>query len=582
MRTKRDHLLVLIPVIIVFLGGWRYRWVSDDANIDFRVIQNILHGYGPVFNPGERVEVYTDPLWIALLTAVSGVFTFLSVQWWSVVLGLVLTVEGFWLAGLATISFAKRNDDNGVIPIGLICISVVGGVWMFATSGLETGMIFGWLGLSWWLLVRALCQENRGLYLTAVVLSLGFTIRPDMVLFTMSEGVVLGLLLFHNAARGTSVKRRKVILLVFSLVAIPIISELFRVAYFGLLVSNTSLAKSAASSYWSQGFKYAWNFIRPYYLFIPTLFLGAISVARLHRWWQRGIRLDLADILAPVVGGTLDILYVVRLGGDFMHARMLLPGFFSLFAVGWISWPLTRKTIYPAFGVGVVVWAAICLVSLRYTVPGVGNDMIANERAYYIYASGSAYPIQPSDYPNWQWYLAGRQLQQAASRVPQGKKEMTLDQIGVEGPYYPVTSDLPESLYVDLGNIGVKGLAAGDKVYVFDELSLANPVGSHITLARRGRPGHEKYLAISWMIARFSGPQTWQSQPGALRQNIMDAHAAMQCQPLAGYLSAITGPLTWTSVLHDFEHSFTWTTMSFSADPSLAREQLCGNVAVQG
>jgi hypothetical protein len=62
----------------------------------------------------------------------------------------------------------------------------------------------------------------------------------------------------------------------------------------------------------------------------------------------------------------------------------------------------------------------------------------------------------------------------------------------------------------------------------------------------------------------------------------MDAHAAMQCQPLAGYLSAITGPLTWTSVLHDFEHSFTWTTMSFSADPSLAREQLCGNVAVQG
>jgi hypothetical protein len=56
----------------------------------------------------------------------------------------------------------------------------------------------------------------------------------------------------------------------------------------------------------------------------------------------------------------------------------------------------------------------------------------------------------------------------------------------------------------------------------------------------------------------------------------------MQCQPLAGYLSAITGPLTWTSVLHDFEHSFTWTTMSFSADPSLAREQLCGNVAVQG
>ena len=82
-------------------------------------------------------------MWVALLTVVSGTVTFVSLQWWSVILGLTFTGGGFWLAGLATLSMAEGKGDRNAIPIGLVCVSVVGGVWMFATSGLETGMIFG-------------------------------------------------------------------------------------------------------------------------------------------------------------------------------------------------------------------------------------------------------------------------------------------------------------------------------------------------------------------------------------------------------------------------------------------------------
>jgi arabinofuranosyltransferase len=191
MGIKKRYIIALIPVVIVLVGGWNYRWVAEDAYIDFRVVHNILHGYGPVFNPGERVEVYTDPLWVALLTVFSGVFSFISVQWWSVILGLVTSGGGFWLAGLATSSLASKNDDGEALPVGLVCLSVVGGVWMFVTSGLETGLIFGWLGLSWWLLVRALREANRGIYLAALVISLGFAIRPDMALFTLTDGSFL-------------------------------------------------------------------------------------------------------------------------------------------------------------------------------------------------------------------------------------------------------------------------------------------------------------------------------------------------------------------------------------------------------
>ena len=60
-------LVLAVPLAITLVGAWSYRWVQEDAFIDFRVVGNLLAGYGPVFNVGERVEVYSDPLWVGLL-----------------------------------------------------------------------------------------------------------------------------------------------------------------------------------------------------------------------------------------------------------------------------------------------------------------------------------------------------------------------------------------------------------------------------------------------------------------------------------------------------------------------------------
>ena len=45
-----------------------FRFVIDDAFISFRYAQNLNDGHGLVFNPGERVEGYSNLLWV-LLTA---------------------------------------------------------------------------------------------------------------------------------------------------------------------------------------------------------------------------------------------------------------------------------------------------------------------------------------------------------------------------------------------------------------------------------------------------------------------------------------------------------------------------------
>ena len=98
---KWSWLMVAIPLVVVLVGAWSYRWVQEDAFINFRIIGNLLAGHGPVFNVGERVEVYSDPLWMFLLAVTHEVVPFISLEWLSVLLGLGFTGLGVALSGRA-------------------------------------------------------------------------------------------------------------------------------------------------------------------------------------------------------------------------------------------------------------------------------------------------------------------------------------------------------------------------------------------------------------------------------------------------------------------------------------------------
>jgi arabinofuranosyltransferase len=45
-------------------------WLCDDAYITFRTVDNFIHGYGLTWNVAERVQAYTHPLWMLLLSGV--------------------------------------------------------------------------------------------------------------------------------------------------------------------------------------------------------------------------------------------------------------------------------------------------------------------------------------------------------------------------------------------------------------------------------------------------------------------------------------------------------------------------------
>jgi hypothetical protein len=51
-------------------------------------------------------------------------------------------------------------------------------------------------------------------------------------------------------------------------------------------------------------------------------------------------------------------------------------------------------------------------------------------------------------------------------------------------------------------NVGFTGFYSGKNIYLIDRLGLADPVVSRISLASRGRPGHEKSAPFGYLILR--------------------------------------------------------------------------------
>ena len=52
------------------VDGQRIFWLDDDQMISMRYARHVAEGLGPVWNPGERVEGYTNPAWMLVMAGV--------------------------------------------------------------------------------------------------------------------------------------------------------------------------------------------------------------------------------------------------------------------------------------------------------------------------------------------------------------------------------------------------------------------------------------------------------------------------------------------------------------------------------
>lgn len=594
LRGAAQAALVLLPVAAVAWFGWRRRWIAEDAFIDLRVVRMLLAGHGPVFNLGERVEVYTNPLWVALLAALNALlhpFTPLPLEWIAALAGLGCTVTGVLAAELGALRFARRVGAGGLaLPLGALALVALPASWDFATSGLETGITLAWLGISYgWL--GHLPAPTRWRFeapLLAVLLGLGPLIRPDLAVLSAAFLV----LLLASETRPLSVGRAPLgrrLLNAVGLVALvallPVAYQVFRMGYFAAVVPNTAIAKEASLARWDQGWVYLVDFAGVYRLWVPGaalalwwLFLVARAASARAGWAALGL-------VVPVLAGAVHAAYVVRVGGDFMHGRMLLPSLFTLLLpVGVVAGTRWWHTLAPALVV--VPWAVVCALWLRpaYVTSNpnpsssVGPQGIADERGFYLKLSGRAHPVTLDDYANAPWARDGVAMAAVAEQrrvLFIGKAPVARTPNQAPPPEAPLAPGVPARVVAGRVNVGLTGYAAGSSVHLVDLLGLGDPIAARLRLEKRGRPGHEKELPEEWILARFADPA---ADPAIQRYAaaLPAARAALACGDLAALLDAVQAPLTPARFLANVQLAWHLSAFRVPQDVTRARAELCG------
>ena len=529
--------------MLLVVAGWQRRWTTDDGFINLRIVRMLLEGHGPVFNAGERVEAYTSPLWVAVLTA-GDVLLPLRLELVAVVCSLALAGTGM---ALLCAGSARLVGSGAVVPFGALVLLALPPVWDFSTSGLEFGLTFAWLGAVLWVLSRWAGGE-RIAWPHAVVLGLGPLVRPDAALYSLAALAVV-----------VAVDRRWRLLAV--ALALPVAYQLFRMAWFGALVPNTALAKAADVPHWREGGAYVWNLVRPYALWGPLAVVAAVGIAVLRSTSRRHVLAAVALPIAAVVHAA----YIVRAGGDYQHGRLLLPALVALLAPVAVV-PLRRALLLPAGAIA--VWAAVTAAALRLDGTDVsGNTLIADGRATIVDFLDVAHPVTVDDV--------------GTGAVPIG----ATDGVWVDDERLPV--DGIREPAVVLRGIGVTGYALGPDVYVYDRVGLANAVVSRFEVERPGFVGHEKPAPAAWIVAQvvaaggdvdpeafgsdvFAVP-LYESPPGRFDDDVDAARRALACGQLAELRDATTAPFTAGRAFENLWRSFSLTALRIDPDPNEAR-----------
>lgn len=301
------------------LGAWilhlNQRFYHDDAFITLRYARNLLAGLGPVWNPGEPVQGYTNFLHLLLVSGF-GLAGF-DLVWASRAVGILS------LAGLivALVVFGRRFDREERyrgfrhLPVLFAASSAPLVVW--AIGGLE-GTLFALCTSIGSLAFAAALDRPRDARLFAAsgaCLSLGVLARPDGAVF-------VGVSALWLAATWRSHPWRSALAFVLPCLAIVGGQILWQLAFYGDAVPNTFYVKAGGTSEHrvAMGLAYLRTYLEepPYLPALAAVTAAAVAVTR--RWaGDRGVGYLAALVLAYAA-------FVAFIGGDHMPAfRLLLP-----------------------------------------------------------------------------------------------------------------------------------------------------------------------------------------------------------------------------------------------------------------
>lgn len=453
-------LLTLVFLVVLF----RTAWISDDALISLRTVLNVTNGFGPTFNITERVQTFTHPLWLALLTLaylISG-----HLYYGTFALSMACAGGAFWLA-----------IRRAATPMQALVVAVVL-LWSrafidFSTSGLENPLSYLLLAL----FVGLFAKEPRGgrRWLTSLwaLAALLYLTRPDDLLLVLPMLLVA---CWRTRRIGTIAASAAVGLLPAA------VWTFFSLIYYGFPFPNTAYAKLAmgisGTEIRSQGLLYLIDSLDRDPLTLTTIAFAVLLAIVVRAAPSRAGERDAAGAASEVesaasrvitaralaAGLVLYLAYVVSIGGDFMAGRFLaVPLFGAALVLGWfVTGP--RALWGGAAAIFVVVGSTSMHVPLwsdsRFDDSAAKPNGIVDERGVY-FREQSLVRATRATFRNPNWPSAD--WQRPAPRV-----------------------------FDTCGLMGISGIELGAYAHLLDECALADPLLARLPAVYRAtwRPGH--------------------------------------------------------------------------------------------
>ncbi len=443
----------------------KYAWMSEDALITMRHVDNFISGNGLVFNPGERVEGYTHTLWFYIISLL---------RWIGFSPKGALLFPGiiFSLLSLYFLFFriGRKTDGKPVIALSGAVLIGMSSFIDFGTSGLETSLSYFLLILFSLQLLGDRYKERPEIF--GITVALMTFNRPDFGIF-----LIFSLLVFLHGYLKREIDFKTIIRFFYPPLLLLSIYELFRMGYYGALFPNPFYAKSGSSSYFSQGFKYIEDlFLGSAFILIVILSLFIFFLAK------KMAKKEFTNRTIVFFGGVFYAFFVIRGGGDFMHGRFLLPTVLLLVisSTGIFDNFFTRTKTLRITGVVLIIILVIISRSIIPVQKRGGNmfsNGISDER--FAFYGNNIFPLKKifTDDHIFMWKTIGKN-------------------------YKFLSENARKKIKIAYHTVGFLGYYSGDRVNVLDRLGLTDPIVARRKIVKRGRPGHEKSAPFGYLVYR--------------------------------------------------------------------------------
>lgn len=457
------HYYIFLGLLAVFTYVFIVNaWISDDAYITFRTVDNFMHGYGLTWNIQERVQVYSHPLWMFF---VSAFYAFTSEAFYTTI------IISFFLCLLTFIVmyrfFRKGNENHYWKPSFLLLTLIASKAFIdYTSSGLENPLSYFLAMLFCGVYIIRNKEFNRNnIFILVFIASLAFVNRADIIIIFLPAIV-------HTVWVGIKKYNWRVLSIVFYGFLPAILWFLFSMIYYGFPFPNTVYAKVFV-----DGVDFVDKLKRGIRYYRNSVLWDTLSHIVLLSSIVLSIRKKSSRSLMLLSGVIIYIGYVILVGASATH---MSGRFFALpFFIVCLLFTCQLDNIKIArYASGIIILflfihplSSIKMGTPFYRMPDLFGTVPIDTK-WYAYREGAALlNYKPGkSLPDHAWYHEGERFRKNPARVHLGGAS---------------ESGSGEA-------IGYFGYAAGPEKFIIDYIGLSDPLLARLPVSNPvlWRPGH--------------------------------------------------------------------------------------------